>query len=479
MTSTRIVLGLAACVGLFFFDQPTAAQSTPFGAPGYTVTTWFAGLADNPTALAVDGNGKVYLATYGGQVLIVEDVDQDGIAETVTPFFDGSGVFNLPVTGLALHAGKVYISHRGSVSTVEDTDGDMIGDTVVNIITGLPFGLDHQANGVVFDENDKMYIAQGSTTDHGPESDPFAATILQANDDGSNLQVWATGLRNVYGMDYIPGFGLVAPDNGPNTYIPNLNPADEINFIQQGLDYGYPNVFGTPPTGDPSEAPVVLLPAHSAPCAPAFDKNHAWNGFDYELYVPLVAAGAGSVVRVTLFKHPVTGEVEGWFHGIAGGFQNAIAVDFSPSGDLFVADFGTKTIQRILPEDSARIRVTGQPRLGQLLDVDIEAPDWPGHFYWFMLANAQTPGYPLPNGEILWLDVNSPLFNYSVTPGNIMNIFPLPGTLDSAGHDHGWVFIPNFGPIEGFEVWMAFVSYDAALNVGAVSESVPFKILGP
>ncbi|MCB1282460.1 MAG: PQQ-dependent sugar dehydrogenase, partial [Salinibacterium sp.] len=332
---------------------------------------------------------------------------------------------------------------------------------------------------LVFDENNKLYIAQGSMTDHGPEFHPYAATILKANDDGTNLSVYATGVRNAYGLEYWPGFGLIATDNGPNMDVANPSPVDEVNLIVQGGDYGYPGIYGNPPVGHPSLGPALSLPAHSAPTDPAFDHQRAWSGFEHDLVVPLFATGAGAVVRVSLFKHPITGKVDSWFHGIAGGFSNVISCDFSPAGAVMAADFTTALIYKIQPEDSARIRFHAQPRIGTFIPVSIEAPDWPSHHYYFLMANANLPGYVLPNSEVLFLDVNSPLFNYISQPGNIIDQFPFPGTLNGHGQGNGYVFLPNFAPFIGYTIWSAFVTFDGSLNIGSVSESVPLRILAP
>lgn len=76
--------------------------------------------------------------------------------------------------------------------------------------------------------------------------------ILRYNDDGSvpadgpfgRNPVWATGLRNPFGMRFGPDGTLWATDNGPSG---NDGPSccDELNRIERGGNYGWPEKFGS------------------------------------------------------------------------------------------------------------------------------------------------------------------------------------------------------------------------------------------
>ncbi len=87
------------------------------------------------------------------------------------------------------------------------------------------------------------------------ERDERSATILQANIDGSSLRVYARGLRNPYDLVFDDRGRLWASDNGSDTPCATI---DEIDFIVDGGDYGWPYgskgcdpyTAGTPPAGN-------------------------------------------------------------------------------------------------------------------------------------------------------------------------------------------------------------------------------------
>ena len=69
--------------------------------------------------------------------------------------------------------------------------------------------------------------------------------MLTANLDGSDLQIYARGLRNSIDFDWTPWSGeLYATDNGRDMLGDNF-PPDELNLIQQGGFYGWPTTTVT------------------------------------------------------------------------------------------------------------------------------------------------------------------------------------------------------------------------------------------
>ena len=68
---------------------------------------------------------------------------------------------------------------------------------------------------------------------------------MQMNPDGSNLQVFAAGIRNSVGFDWDPVTGeLWFTDNGRDWLGDDL-PPDELNHAPRaGLNFGYPYYYG-------------------------------------------------------------------------------------------------------------------------------------------------------------------------------------------------------------------------------------------
>ena len=70
---------------------------------------------------------------------------------------------NGPITDIEFYDGKLYVSHRGIISTVEPKSG-----LVKDIIIGLPSIGDHHNNQIAIEgPNNRIYFGQGEATNSG------------------------------------------------------------------------------------------------------------------------------------------------------------------------------------------------------------------------------------------------------------------------------------------------------------------------
>ncbi len=235
--------------------SPAPAANTIQVPPGFAIAP-YAEPRDVllPTALLFGPDEKLYLLTLEGDVFQFEDKDGDAYAEAMRQVFDGADHGVSHAVGLAFHDGLLYLSDSGRISTLADDDSDGDFDALTPIITGL-ISLrypDHSNNGIAFGPDGKLYVGVGSTTDHGPITDPMEASILRMSPDGGNLEVFATGFRNPYDLTFSPEGDLFTADNNPSEFdrtMRSLAP-EELNQVQQGRHYGFPDVYGKPPPGD-------------------------------------------------------------------------------------------------------------------------------------------------------------------------------------------------------------------------------------
>ncbi len=325
---------------------PATEIELPEGFSAFVVADGFS----EPTALTINAQGALFL-TEGERVLRLEDGNSDGL-------FEGRLVFaeDLPQTnGIAFSPdGDLYVSSKGQVVTLTDTDNDFRADSTVEIVTGLPNGA-HQNNGIAFGPDGKLYITNGSTCNECTEDDAQSATILQANPDGTELRVFASGLRNPYDLVFDPEGRLWATDNGSD---PPCNTIDELNLVEDGGDYGWPydptcdsSLSGTPPVGDLGfNTASTGIDYYGAAQFPA-----AYNG---SLFVALWGTLWGNHpeprspprghtlvnVRVDESATALSGTVEEF----AAGFQNPIDVLVDRDGTLLVLDYGAGTLYRII-----------------------------------------------------------------------------------------------------------------------------------
>lgn len=302
---------------------------------------------NRPSSIAIDEQGRLFVAQTDGPVLRLEDLDGDGVYENLVEYISGFQV----VSGLAFSPrGELYVSSRGRVSVVHDLDGDGRGDWVEDIVWGLPH-YRHQNNGIAFGPDGKLYITNGSTCDDCIEADPRSATILQANPDGSELLVYARGIRNSYDLVFTPDGQLWATDNGSD--IP-CTTVDELNLIIEGADYGWPYL----PDCD------ALQPREGArPPTVAMGFNTSSDGIDYyesglfpeeywgNFFVAQFGQFSPLVGDPTLGKKVVRVRRSGSSYEVlefALGFLSPLDVRVDADGSLLVVDWATDRLYRIM-----------------------------------------------------------------------------------------------------------------------------------
>lgn len=271
-------------------DRPNYVRVQATGWPqalevpeGFTVSEAASGLT-NPRFMAIDpADGSLLVASQSsGEVLRLGDPDKDGEYETRQVVAAGLSYVHSVAFG---PDGALYAAAEDRVVRLSDfaSQPDGRARRIETVVGNLPVGAtdlyNHRTRTIVFGPDNKLYISVGSSCDLCVESNPQRATILQANPDGSELEIYARGLRNTVGFAFRPfGKELWGMDMGRNNIGADL-PPEELNFIEQGRDYGWPYCYGNkapnPEFNDAARcadtiAPVFSFPAHWAPLGMLF-----------------------------------------------------------------------------------------------------------------------------------------------------------------------------------------------------------------
>jgi putative membrane-bound dehydrogenase-like protein len=321
---------------------PVASEVTlPDGFVAFVVAE---GLS-SPTSIVVADNGRVYVSEVGGVVWRLRDDNGDGVFEARDRFAEVPS----SVTGIALAPdGALYISNTSRLTVARDLNGDGQAEDVREIVSGLPHGR-HQNNGLAFGPDGKLYMTNGSTCNDCQEADPRSATILRLDPDGSNLEVFARGLRNPYDLTFTPDGRLWATDNGSDEPCATI---DELNLIVEGGDYGWPYSPGCDALTK-GEPPVADLGLHTSSDGLAYYDGDAFPAeYRGSFFVAQFGANSGDpnigkrVVTVKVMETPQ--KPKGDVTDFALGLDNPLDVTVDRDGSLLVADFGSGKLYRIV-----------------------------------------------------------------------------------------------------------------------------------
>jgi putative membrane-bound dehydrogenase-like protein len=174
----------------------------------------------NPVAMTWDDRGRLWvlelyeypLGAKPGQkgrdrIKILEDTDNDGVADKVSVFAEG---FNL-ATGLLLGNGGVYVGQAPHLLFLEDTNGDGKADKQTVLLTG--FGLEDRhelLNGFTWGPDGWLYFTHGVFT-HSEVRDPanpgasrvvMNGAVARYHPRTHRYEVFADGTSNPWGVDF-------------------------------------------------------------------------------------------------------------------------------------------------------------------------------------------------------------------------------------------------------------------------------------
>ncbi|WP_316829594.1 hypothetical protein [Pedobacter aquatilis] len=266
-TSLSLIYSIIFLGLISFFNQPKNNKPNP---SELTLST-FAGpdVTPSPACLAVSPTGEVYvgvdmIGSLGkdqgkGKILKLIDKDNDGKMDEHIAFAEVDNP-----RGIIVQGNKVFVLHTTfsketktatgmNLVVFEDNDGDGKADgpekPLIEHISNAKYirerGTDHATNGIRMGIDGWIYISVGDFGFHdavdrsGKKLTMLGGGIVRVRPDGTEMEVFTHGTRNVYDVAIDPYMNVFTRENT------NDGGGWNVRFshhIQTG-EYGYPVLF--------------------------------------------------------------------------------------------------------------------------------------------------------------------------------------------------------------------------------------------
>ncbi len=218
-----------------------------------------------PTGLAWDSQGTLFLSSLKGRVWKVEDRNHDGLPEHAQVFSDELAA---PYGLAVVRTGVVDVINKYALLRLYDQDGDGRAERMQTLASGWGHTRDYHdwAVGLPRDERGNYYIALACQQDQRsaagarwrgcvlrllPQENPTPASRL------FRPELLARGFRFPMGIALDGKRRVWVTDNQGN-----FTPFNELNLVQPGRWYGFPNQIERVPGAKfpPVEEPTVNIP---------------------------------------------------------------------------------------------------------------------------------------------------------------------------------------------------------------------------
>ncbi|HTI70933.1 MAG TPA: discoidin domain-containing protein [Candidatus Limnocylindria bacterium] len=200
---------------------PADFEGTLFAAPpAVNYPVFVAAAPDGTVFVSSDKNGSLDRAPHRGAVYRLRDLDGDGRA-------DESKLFVADVDtprGLVWDHDRLYVLHPPNISAYIDHDGDGIADEEKVLVKGVAFTFkdrpgDHSSNGLELGVDGWLYCAIGDFgfmeaegTD-GHKLQLRGGGVVRVRTDGTGLEIYARGTRNILEAAVSPELDVLERDN--------------------------------------------------------------------------------------------------------------------------------------------------------------------------------------------------------------------------------------------------------------------------
>lgn len=209
---------------------------------GFSIDLYATGIP-NARSMTLGDKGTVFVGTRSGdKVFAIVDSNGDFKADKTYTIVKELWSPN----GVAFKNGSLYIAEINRILRLDDIENNLDNPPVpVVVYDQLPKETWHGWKYIKFGPDGKLYVPVGAPCNVCERDDMRFASLMRMNPDGSEMEIFAQGIRNTVGFDWHPGTSeLWFTDNGRDNLGDNM-PPDELNHAPQlGMHFGFPYCHG-------------------------------------------------------------------------------------------------------------------------------------------------------------------------------------------------------------------------------------------
>jgi glucose/arabinose dehydrogenase len=361
-----LVLVVITAVGLL----PTTAcraQKLPIEQiklpPGFSIELYVGDIPD-ARSMTLGPGGTLFVGTRtAGKVYAVVDHGPKDKRPRVITIAENLRMPN----GVAFRGGSLYVAEVGRILRYDDIEKRLENPPKpVVVYDRYPGDRAHGWKFIRFGPDGRLYVPVGAPCNICDPEDPIYASITRLKPDGTDLEIFARGIRNTVGFDWHPETNeLWFTENGRD-WMGDDRPPDELNSApRKGLHFGYPYCHGGD-IPDPKYGrgracreftpPEIELAPHTAALGMRFYTGKMFpDVYRNQIFIAEHGSWNRSApigYRITLVKlrgnRALSYEVfaEGWLQGKSA-WGRPVDVEVMPDGALLVSDDKAGAIYRI------------------------------------------------------------------------------------------------------------------------------------
>lgn len=321
---------------------------------------------EDARSMALSPNGTLFIGNKSGdKVYAVKDLDGDYKADKKWVIASG---LNMP-NGVAFKNGNLYVAEVSRVTKFKDIESKLNNPGTPEVVYDkFPTESHHGWKYIAFGPDGKLYVPVGAPCNICESKEPIYASIHRMNDDGTGLELFASGVRNTVGFTWHPeSKNIWFTDNGRDLMGDDVPPCELNTAPKQGMHFGYPYCHGGT-TKDPEfgnkrpcadfTKPIQNLGAHVAPLGLKFysgsmfpaqyanqillAEHGSWNRAKKSGYkISLVKLDGGKATSYETFA-------SGWLDEAAQkAWGRPVDIIVLPDGSMLVSDDKAGVIYRI------------------------------------------------------------------------------------------------------------------------------------